>query len=217
MLQADRRVSAQRPDGDRSSTLPAPMESVLNVVQVVISVVLIFLVLLHSGKDAGLSGAFGIGADRRLGRRRLAGRAQPRPLDDLLRDPVRAQHARPAEDLTRSRPSLRRSPPRPWRGCGGGMRRRRASSAIGRSTARRARRARLGDRRARREPRPAVRAHARRAAGHAPDPRAARRRARPARSTTRAGSPGLAISALPSRRSHRLAAAAAARGALRGR
>jgi preprotein translocase subunit SecG len=38
------------------------MESVLNVVQVTISVVLIFLVLLHSGKDAGLSGAFGIGA-----------------------------------------------------------------------------------------------------------------------------------------------------------
>jgi preprotein translocase subunit SecG len=38
------------------------MESVLNVVQVIISVVLIFLVLLHSGKDSGLSGAFGIGA-----------------------------------------------------------------------------------------------------------------------------------------------------------
>ena len=37
------------------------MESILNVVQVLISVVLIFLVLLHSGKDAGLSGAFGIG------------------------------------------------------------------------------------------------------------------------------------------------------------
>jgi preprotein translocase subunit SecG len=37
------------------------MESVLQVVQVLISVVLIFLVLLHSGKDAGLSGAFGIG------------------------------------------------------------------------------------------------------------------------------------------------------------
>jgi preprotein translocase subunit SecG len=37
------------------------MESVLNVVQVLISVILIFLVLLHSGKDAGLSGAFGIG------------------------------------------------------------------------------------------------------------------------------------------------------------
>jgi len=37
------------------------MESVLQVVQVLISVILIFLVLLHSGKDAGLSGAFGIG------------------------------------------------------------------------------------------------------------------------------------------------------------
>jgi preprotein translocase subunit SecG len=37
------------------------MESVLGVVQVIISVILIFLVLLHSGKDTGLSGAFGIG------------------------------------------------------------------------------------------------------------------------------------------------------------
>ena len=37
------------------------MESLLEVVQVVIAVVVIFLVLLHSGKDAGLSGAFGIG------------------------------------------------------------------------------------------------------------------------------------------------------------
>ena len=37
------------------------MTAVLEVVQVIISVVLIFLVLLHSGKDAGLSGAFGIG------------------------------------------------------------------------------------------------------------------------------------------------------------
>ncbi len=37
------------------------MESVLNVVQVLISVILIFLVLLHSGKDAGMSGAFGVG------------------------------------------------------------------------------------------------------------------------------------------------------------
>ena len=37
------------------------MEGILNVVQVLISVILIFLVLLHSGKDAGLSGAFGIG------------------------------------------------------------------------------------------------------------------------------------------------------------
>ena len=37
------------------------MESVLNAVQVLISVILIFLVLLHSGKDTGLSGAFGVG------------------------------------------------------------------------------------------------------------------------------------------------------------
>ena len=33
----------------------------LGVIQVIIAVVLIFLVLLHSGKDTGLSGAFGIG------------------------------------------------------------------------------------------------------------------------------------------------------------
>ena len=37
------------------------MSTVLSFVQVVISVVLIFLVLMHSGKDAGLSGAFGVG------------------------------------------------------------------------------------------------------------------------------------------------------------
>lgn len=37
------------------------METVLSVIQVFISIILIFLVLLHSGKDAGLSGAFGIG------------------------------------------------------------------------------------------------------------------------------------------------------------
>ncbi len=38
------------------------MELVLSIVQVVVAVVLIFLVLLHSGKDAGLSGAFGVGS-----------------------------------------------------------------------------------------------------------------------------------------------------------
>jgi preprotein translocase subunit SecG len=37
------------------------MESLLGTVQVVISVILIFLVLLHSGKDSGLSGMAGIG------------------------------------------------------------------------------------------------------------------------------------------------------------
>ena len=37
------------------------MYSLLAVLQVIISIVLIFLVLMHSGKDAGLSGAFGVG------------------------------------------------------------------------------------------------------------------------------------------------------------
>ena len=38
------------------------MELIFSVLQVVICVVLIFLVLMHSGKDAGLSGAFGVGS-----------------------------------------------------------------------------------------------------------------------------------------------------------
>ena len=38
------------------------MTTLLSFVQVIISVVLIFLILMHSGKDAGLSGAFGVGA-----------------------------------------------------------------------------------------------------------------------------------------------------------
>ena len=37
------------------------MYTVLAVAQVFISVVLVFLILLHSGKDAGRSGAFGVG------------------------------------------------------------------------------------------------------------------------------------------------------------
>ncbi|MGA2163887.1 MAG: preprotein translocase subunit SecG [Solirubrobacteraceae bacterium] len=37
------------------------MEAILSILQVIIAVVLIFLVLMHSGKDAGLSGAFGVG------------------------------------------------------------------------------------------------------------------------------------------------------------
>jgi preprotein translocase subunit SecG len=35
--------------------------TILAVAQVVIAIVLIFLILMHSGKDAGLSGAFGVG------------------------------------------------------------------------------------------------------------------------------------------------------------
>lgn len=37
------------------------MVNILSAFQVVLSVVVIFLVLMHSGKDAGLSGAFGVG------------------------------------------------------------------------------------------------------------------------------------------------------------
>ena len=38
------------------------MEALLSILQVFIAVGLIFLVLMHSGKDAGLSGAFGVGS-----------------------------------------------------------------------------------------------------------------------------------------------------------
>ncbi|HUE26526.1 MAG TPA: preprotein translocase subunit SecG [Solirubrobacteraceae bacterium] len=37
------------------------MTTVLGILQVFICVVLVFLVLMHSGKDSGLSGAFGVG------------------------------------------------------------------------------------------------------------------------------------------------------------
>jgi preprotein translocase subunit SecG len=37
------------------------MEAIFGILQVIIAVVLIFLVLMHSGKDSGLSGAFGVG------------------------------------------------------------------------------------------------------------------------------------------------------------
>jgi len=37
------------------------MYTFFSAIQIIISVVLVFLILLHSGKDAGLSGAFGIG------------------------------------------------------------------------------------------------------------------------------------------------------------
>ena len=37
------------------------MVAIFSFTQIVISIVVILLVLLHSGKDAGLSGAFGVG------------------------------------------------------------------------------------------------------------------------------------------------------------
>ncbi len=38
------------------------MENILYVVQCGLAIIVIFLVLMHSGKDAGLSGAFGVGS-----------------------------------------------------------------------------------------------------------------------------------------------------------
>jgi preprotein translocase subunit SecG len=38
------------------------MTTLLGILQVFLCVVLIFLILMHSGKDAGLSGAFGVGS-----------------------------------------------------------------------------------------------------------------------------------------------------------
>ncbi len=38
------------------------MYTLLSVVQVAIAVVLILLILMHSGRDTGLSGAFGVGS-----------------------------------------------------------------------------------------------------------------------------------------------------------
>jgi preprotein translocase subunit SecG len=37
------------------------MYTILAVIQVIIAVVLILLILMHSGRDTGLSGAFGVG------------------------------------------------------------------------------------------------------------------------------------------------------------
>ncbi len=37
------------------------MQALFSTTQVLICVVLIFLILMHSGKDSGLSGAFGVG------------------------------------------------------------------------------------------------------------------------------------------------------------
>jgi preprotein translocase subunit SecG len=38
------------------------MDRILNVTMILNSAVLVVLILLHSGKDAGLSGAFGVGS-----------------------------------------------------------------------------------------------------------------------------------------------------------
>ena len=37
------------------------MVTLLDILQIFLCVVLVFLILMHSGKDSGLSGAFGVG------------------------------------------------------------------------------------------------------------------------------------------------------------
>jgi preprotein translocase subunit SecG len=46
------------------------VEGILSGLQVILAVIVIVLVLMHSGKDAGLSGAFGVGSlvERNLNR-----------------------------------------------------------------------------------------------------------------------------------------------------
>ena len=61
------------------------MELILSVVQVILAVVVIFLVLMHSGKDAGPVGRLRRRHRRGPVGRRLARRAQPEPLDDRFR------------------------------------------------------------------------------------------------------------------------------------
>ena len=38
------------------------VETVDSIIQVILAVIVVFLVLMHSGKDSGLSGAFGVGS-----------------------------------------------------------------------------------------------------------------------------------------------------------
>jgi preprotein translocase subunit SecG len=58
---AARRLDRAVPIPVQSANLLA-VETVLSVLQVIISVIVVFLVLMHSGKDSGLSGAFGVGS-----------------------------------------------------------------------------------------------------------------------------------------------------------
>ena len=56
-----RRVEERQIVGQRGHATVPPVTAVLAVIHSIVCVLLIFLVLLHSGKDAGLSGAFGVG------------------------------------------------------------------------------------------------------------------------------------------------------------
>jgi preprotein translocase subunit SecG len=57
-----RESGAAGPGNGSEAITCAAVETILSVIQVIISVIVIFLVLMHSGKDSGLSGAFGVGS-----------------------------------------------------------------------------------------------------------------------------------------------------------
>jgi preprotein translocase subunit SecG len=46
---------------DARGAILIPVEAILSGLQIIFAVVVIVLILMHSGKDAGLSGAFGVG------------------------------------------------------------------------------------------------------------------------------------------------------------
>ncbi len=60
-LGATLRTPSPRPAARGSATLRR-VETLDSIVQVILAVVVVFLVLMHSGKDSGLSGAFGVGS-----------------------------------------------------------------------------------------------------------------------------------------------------------
>jgi preprotein translocase subunit SecG len=51
-------MGAERPQAAKLRRV----ETLFSVTQVLISIVVVLLVLMHSGKDSGLSGAFGVGS-----------------------------------------------------------------------------------------------------------------------------------------------------------
>jgi preprotein translocase subunit SecG len=51
-----------RPGAGKQLCCAPTVETLFSILQVIISVVLVLLVLMHSGKDSGLSGAFGVGS-----------------------------------------------------------------------------------------------------------------------------------------------------------
>ena len=88
---------ARRPGSGARPIRLYGMQALFSTLQVVICVILVLLILMHSGKDSGLSGAFGVGTGTGpLGGGSLVERNLNR-WTDPLRDPVRREHDPAAE------------------------------------------------------------------------------------------------------------------------